>query len=402
MPSEPVPPESAPLEVASLASSSEWASVPGHDLSDDNLFGKSFEPLFDSNANSPAAFPDPLAATFPEVSASAFPMAPAATFPVPQVQPEPAQPSPGKEDAQQKQRLAPLWLIGSLLGSSLSLIAGLTALLFVLTHPQLGRPQINPILRWNFGVGDHFEVFTKNSDITRNVTLDVSTKSNVSIWERWQVTDVDPAGNATIESAITRMVIEVESPGNVFIFDTNEEDVTSKHETLGANIRPAIGQAVPRTVSPQGEVSNVQPPERLRSLNLIGNLTLEKHATSFMMKTPQGSVSPGDQWQSEEPKEFSGVHITRLNEYTYKGAQQQADKILHAVTSSQKTRIDQVPEGSSLKIVGEDSTGEYLYDLQAGHLVRFTSTASATQVVGENPPTEVNMQTQILMTVEKR
>ena len=82
-------------------------------------------------------------------------------------------------------------------------------------------------------------------------------------WSQWRTQEVQDDGSAKIVSEVTRVVMQMDNPvtGKILVDTEKEAAEEGQAAELDAMVRPMVGVEITNTMSPRGEVKDVQIPE---------------------------------------------------------------------------------------------------------------------------------------------
>ena len=188
------------------------------------------------------------------------------------------------------------------------------------------------------------------------------TKTRLNLTKRWQVLELDAAGNATLQLSLLALRLEVTTPsGGSLLFDSASPDKSDPHmrEELGKFLTEPL--AVLR-VDPRGRVVEVK-----QSRN--GSATKFEAEPPFIITLSGGELKAGDAWARAyhitlEPPQGTGEKYEAAQNYQCNSVTQNLATIAFTSTlkSMPESILDRVP------LLQLQPEGEVVLDLQAGRL----------------------------------
>jgi hypothetical protein len=240
-----------------------------------------------------------------------------------------------------------------------SMLVGLFALT-VLTGWVSAQAPVAPRLRWQPGqiLVYHVEHITNAADTMADSRSE--TKSLLRVSKRWQVTEVDAAGTATLQLSLTAMLQERTTPsGDVLRYDSANPDKSTPQlkDALSHYLNTPLATI---RVDALGRVVQVKASK--------SDASSYENELPFLCVLPTAAVKPGDSWERSyqitlAPPLGTGEKYNAVQRYTCK--ELTADQMTVTLVSELKnspTGADAVPLWQFLP------QGEVSYDLKAGRL----------------------------------
>jgi hypothetical protein len=236
-------------------------------------------------------------------------------------------------------------------------------------------------LRWKFTSGENF-VVSMVQDMSMNVRFgeqDVTTQASNKTWMDWRTIAVDAGGTATIESKVTRMLMEVANPAiGQFTIDTDKPAAEEGQAAMiDKMIRPMVGITFTNKMAPDGKVTDVEIPEEalagVRGAPGGGMMSADQMAQMIQNISPTfpaKGLSVGQSWEAVADVNMPFGVMTTTSEYTYRGTVMVQHRPLHRIDVKTHMKIA-VAEGQPRLEIGEQSSsGTMWFDQESGRLSR--------------------------------
>ncbi len=231
-------------------------------------------------------------------------------------------------------------------------------------------------LRWKFVDGQQLSVVMVQ-EMKQEVEVagqEMITKMLNKTWTLWRPESTQADGSTTIASVISRVKLEVDSPGiDNLVIDTDLAAADGgQAAALDAIIRPMVGVKITNRMSPRGEVTDVKIPEDIAAaLQGAGGVLSAEQISEMMQKVspvfPAQGLQEGDSWAGTSAIETPVGKINVKSKYTYEGQVEVESRPLHSI----KVEIMMDIEGAArINFGDQDSTGIMLFDNVHGRLVR--------------------------------
>lgn len=184
----------------------------------------------------------------------------------------------------------------------------------------------------------------------------------------WQVKDVDDRGNMRVDITYQRIQSSMDDPisGETILYDSNNPTTTNP---MAMGYEVLIGKTVSMTISPTGELSNLEgwkaiQDEMVKGLGDVPEITKEQLKAQLSEESlfdgfktlsgpySSGPVSVGDSWTTDDQMSFMNIEMNasttfRLTEAT------ETEYILDL-----SGKISSKPGGSQIQMMGMDMTIE--------------------------------------------
>ncbi len=231
-------------------------------------------------------------------------------------------------------------------------------------------------LRWKF-TPDEIFVLSIVQDMSMNIRIgeqDVKTRASNKTWMDWRTTAVDAKGTATIESKVTRMLMEITNPViGQFTIDTDKPAAeTGQAAMIDKMIRPMVGITITNKMAPDGKVTDVEiPEEALAGLGAMMSADQMSQMIQNISPTlPAEGLTIGQSWEAVADVNMPFGVMTTHSEYTYRGTEMVQQRPLHRIDVNTRIKIV-AAEGQPRLEIGEQSSGGTMwFDQENGRLTR--------------------------------
>jgi len=241
-------------------------------------------------------------------------------------------------------------------------------------------------LRWKFKPGETLRYSMDQKTVT---TLQVpgqklETTLTQTIDLSWVVKDVAADGTADASWTIDRMRTRIESAIGAFAYDSKDEKVPEGPvaAALVPTLKVLVGAQFPFKINPQGELSDVQIPEKVAQvLRDAGQAAsgantpfseegLKNMITQSSLALPADDLAVGETWskQTKVPSPPVGT-MTLDTTFTYLGPDPKEANI-EKIGLATKLGVEPQPD-SNVKLVinSQEAKGEFSFDNAAGRVV---------------------------------
>lgn len=213
----------------------------------------------------------------------------------------------------------------------------LTFVLFWVANSKLQAQDTGRELRWNLKAEEKLEaILTQDTNITtklNNRTQEIGNKMTLEM--DWEVKSAD-SEKLVIQQSIRRIQLTINAPGKggvkITTVDTNSKDEPSQFAgELLQQVRPLIGTNYLVTVSPRGEITEVEIPKP--SMEVIREAPASMQIRNIMTKEglielfgqsaiafPEKAISAGDTWNTDSELKTNLGDFTKTVEFTYSGS----------------------------------------------------------------------------------
>lgn len=287
--------------------------------------------------------------------------------------------------------------------------------LAVVVLASASSARANEALRWKFTQGDKLPyVLVQKSDIlvdASGVEFEVTSKQVMDL--TWTVDSVASDGTAEITQTIDRFIISVNSPlTGLFEFDSaakveepeeGEEGAAQPGggpggqmlQQFGPLVESMIGAPFKMKVTPQGDVQDVQLPEKLVELleqdarggggsaffalllgGGFGEDNIKEMVGRAVVKLPEDATAEGAEWHQEFETKLGplGVQRTKVT-FSYAGDEERDGKNVRKIATSEELTLELAGGGEiEMELVGQEASGAIYFDPAAGRVVEATNT----------------------------
>ncbi len=247
-------------------------------------------------------------------------------------------------------------------------------------------------LAWKFAPGDNFEI-TLDQETRVDTVVDrreVNRSNQTTLTISWQVQSLQE-DQAVIRQTIDRVVTELTMPGEkgalTVRYDSKEDKPRSEAKRMADSFSRIIGQPVFITISPRGEIADVEiPPETLESLrqmpgSIQGRKMFEAESIREMfaqsgLQLPESATA--ESWESTRNFSIGTPQVFQLTtKYTLQDATANPLQIdftgdLKLIEDSEERPAEL--EFENLSLAGQQASGSILFDTQTGNCVSSQST----------------------------
>ena len=238
-------------------------------------------------------------------------------------------------------------------------------------------------LQWKFAAGE-----TLHYRMTQNMKMgmvmgerEMGSTMRQDIDMSWAVKEVADDGSASLEQKIDRMRMKMDMAGNSMEYDSAS---TAPPQGMAAMVAPVMKEltkaAFDVKMTPRGQVSEVQVPASLldalknsQGAAMMGELLSEK---GFKQMIEKGSLvlpeklAEGTTWNTEvkiENPMFGSQIVTTT--YAYKGSREVDGRTMEVFEPKLTMNFaGGANSPATLKVSKQDSSGEILFDREAGRL----------------------------------
>lgn len=257
--------------------------------------------------------------------------------------------------------------------------------LFLLTGLVANAALAQQTLRWQFREGERRAYTLENVVELETRVGEQSTRmlTRQTIHIESTVTSVDAEGRGKLAQRLTRVQITSESPEGTRSVDTDSREAPDAFGSLLAPLLEAITDIdFTLTVTPRGEITNVEVPEglaeSLRNLPQVPGAaqTISSDGIVQLMRQsslefPEKAVQPGDAWTSTT--KLGTVLLGRQSAtrtYTYAGQETVEGRTLERINIRDRVDFAEAMGAVQMKVNEQNSEGHLLFDNERGELVR--------------------------------
>lgn len=279
--------------------------------------------------------------------------------------------------------------------SSSSVWSRLSAVIGLVLVCIAGVARADEPLLWKFAAGDvHHYLMVQ--DMTMSVAMGSATQTTTikqNIDMSWKVDSIKDDGSAVLTQKIERMRMNMDMPGGQKMeFDSaaKQEDPTAAGkpaspltQMMGPMLKALTSSAFKVTMSTRGEITDVDVPEELLKglqaspgAKLIGDLQSEK---GFKDLVQRGSLvlptelKEGTEWTSKVEMDNAAVgKQTVETTYKYAGSREQDGATMEVFKPTMTMGFGGEGKAGKVEIAKQDSSGEILFNRNAGRLEQST------------------------------
>ena len=206
---------------------------------------------------------------------------------------------------------------------------------------------------------------TVNSEMGQTLSISTHIKS------------VDEDGNAKAEQSIDRVQMKMVLPppiSQTIVYDTDSDEVPDNPivKQMAEGLGKMVGEAISMTISPQGKMSDVVVPEKVKATQqaaggaMGGANQIEQMFKQSGLHLPAEEISKGHTWEQTMEMNLPYGKMVTTTTYTYKG---QNEDGLHKIDAKMDVEL-QAGEDAPMKVTAEtkEANGTFLFDNQAGRL----------------------------------
>ncbi len=244
---------------------------------------------------------------------------------------------------------------------------------------------------FNYRLTQHIQM---TMDLAEGGTLQVLVDQTLDLLLQVEKTMDD--GSSLLRLKIQQVQLDIDGPGGQGLhYDSSAEGRPQGFAAMLADLLKAFTtESYQVTLSPRGKVIRVDVPEALLEAisNAPGSALMAGFATqegfqamlqSCLLVLPEnGPLQPNDEWTVtvEAPNPALGGKPRRSTTYHYVGPQTAGEQSLEKFTRQAVTEfdLDANPEGTTLEVIEQQSSGEALFLRSAGRLESSTDKQTMT------------------------
>ncbi len=252
-----------------------------------------------------------------------------------------------------------------------------------------GRPLLaaEAPLVWKFNVGDeHHYQLTQNMNmkiVLGAADRQIETKTQQVLDLTWKIEHVDEQGVAKMVQTVDRVQMDLQAPGQQEVhYDTDSDEPPSAFAAmLDPLFKVLLQEPLPVTISPRGEIQNMEIPETLSkaisgipSAEMMGEMFrgegFKKMVQNTSLVLPEASdLTPGHEWTRKgKLKNPQFGEIATKMTYRYLGPREVKGEPLEAFHVEIKMDFSEAPDGVRLEVESHESSGEILFSRESGYL----------------------------------
>jgi hypothetical protein len=241
--------------------------------------------------------------------------------------------------------------------------------------------QAQTTLRYTFKKGEKFHCVDEMKTESQ-MTLggnDFTTKSSHIFDMTWKVIGVGSDGKAKVAQTLDRIRWVQEGPQGTFEFDSKkaEEPTDSFGKVMVPLFKAMVGAELQVAMTPQGEVSDVQLPQKVVDAlkNMPGGKLVQETLKDFTgpggLRLSKDPVKPGASWNTNVKMKMAPVgELVMDTKYTYDGKGEGDRKNLERITLQPTLAADVAPGSpDKVKFTKQEGKGSAYFDNKKGRLV---------------------------------
>jgi hypothetical protein len=260
--------------------------------------------------------------------------------------------------------------------------------------------------RWKFKPGETLNyVIERNADGKMSLTgSEFTIKMGMAFDTSWKCASVEGDGTANLEQTVDRIQVGMSSPlaGDIKYDSASPEEKPAGPvwTLLGPMVEGMLGQTFKVKVSPLGQVSDIQLPEKLKAafaaqkvgqnrqagMGIGGNAFNEKgikelitRAVLPLPETAEKDTTWSQSFSNEIP--FIGTETAETT-FSLAGDETLDGKKLVKIAATTEVLFEPAENArAEMEITEQNSTATFLFDAEAGHLVKSNGTQTAVKEI---------------------
>ncbi|MCH2124676.1 MAG: DUF6263 family protein [Pirellulaceae bacterium] len=293
-------------------------------------------------------------------------------------------------------------------------------LVAVATSASFAVPsQAEELLRWDFKVGETYEVRFHHTTITQTsvnkVPLDVTI--NLSMKMTWKIDNIDATGCAKIKQSFDHLSVSMDAPGlKTITFDSAKEN--QKHaaaQSIANAAMPLIGKSIVVTLTARGEITDVTTddddlplPQTSVGQGTATNLFSKESVTQILHQSlcifPAEKVQRGDEWTLTRvvPSPLGKLHLTTTYTYESNDIIDGSPSIRLTTSGDIKVTAATNAEKKPTRLVAQSNSGYILLDPMTKQIKKsFVEQKLTTEKDYRDTKVDVTSQSTVRMTMTK-
>jgi hypothetical protein len=262
-------------------------------------------------------------------------------------------------------------------------------------------------LKWKFKQGDALEyVMERAVDGKLNLSgADIEFKLKMTFDTTWKVTAVAADGTASVDQSLERLQVSMDSPlAGSLEYDSaapTKPDSPAWSMMIEPMVTGLLGQTLKWKVSPQGKVTDIEMPEKLKEtfakqseggnrqagLGLGGNMFSDRGLREFVEKSvaPLSDQAPGKDvtWKQsfESPIPRIGTQTAETT-FSFAGADKLDGKSVEKIKTVTELTFEPADDAQAdLEITAQAASGTIYFDPAAGRMIKAEDTQSSTKEI---------------------
>lgn len=280
-----------------------------------------------------------------------------------------------------------------------------TAALLALSAFALAARSAEP-LRWKWAAGDSVRYLTEqtmNMQMTAGPAGNINSTTTQAMLIDWNVDAVEDNGTATLSQQFERITMKTNGPmGQGFQYDSASDEPPSGMAALVAPMFDAIVSApIVVEVLPTGEYVDVRLSDELaEAVEDMPGGAMSVDAITQMTKQssiafPEKELAPGESWT--QTAQVNAPQVGKMlvtTTYTYNGEKDVDGRALESFTPRIEIGAPPTDGAMAIDFKTRDSSGEILFDREAGRIVSSRVEQTMDIVIQMNGQTINNQMTQ--------
>ncbi len=240
-------------------------------------------------------------------------------------------------------------------------------------------------LRWKFKAGEtlRYTMVQETTQAMKAMGQDQKTSLKQTVDLHWSVKNVASDGVAELSQTIDRVRTKVESPGNLFEFDSQTGKVPEGQiaSLLAPLLKALVGAEFTFKMNGRGELSDIKVPQKLLdSLRQAGPAAnaggmfseegMKNLISQSSLTLAEGPLEKGKSWtqQAKVPVPMLGTMVMDKT-YTFDGPSPTEAGLLHVLLDTKVSLEPAADSNIAVKINSQKGTGEFAFDPEAGRVV---------------------------------
>ncbi|MCA9236076.1 MAG: hypothetical protein KDA44_11430 [Planctomycetales bacterium] len=236
-------------------------------------------------------------------------------------------------------------------------------------------------LVWKFTAGD-VQHYKMSQNMEMQIPMPGGQQVNVNVNQdlhmTWNVLEVLEDGSAKLTQKIERMKMTMKNSGQTMEFDSANPDASKGPlaDALAPVFKALTSAEFEVTMTPQGKITEVEIPDDLITslksspgAEMMGELASKdglQHLVQQGALTLPEDLTEGKEWTTKvEMKNPMVGTQTIVTTYRYEGPRDVDGETLEVISPTLDVKFG---EGAQVEIVGQESSGEILFNRKAGRL----------------------------------
>ncbi len=243
-------------------------------------------------------------------------------------------------------------------------------------------------LKWRLEAGDKFQL-TQRLQQTTHTTADrrnVKSESETTLEQDWEVNSVDDNGNFMIGLTVTAIranVANPQFPAQRLEFNSANPDGAAGFAGFKSQVMPLIGLKTGLTMSPTGEILDVQIPEESKAIvenlpegsafaDFVSAEGIKSRLAASVISLPAKPTSSGDTWETAENLASRLGEFSSQRKFTYSDIEQRGGEQIAVIRLSGSLEPIKLADDSEMTVHSMTEEGEFQINLDQGHFLSST------------------------------